>query len=146
MLKIEELSPETIAKISQIPYDRIIEKHEGYFFWKDKLAEPRELPKEFLARMPDYNSIDEKPQFLTIGKHNVLLPIGRKHHSHITILHHFLSEDHCKLVIYLKDSTYYEDDFMTGFMSICDLVEPENIYVATIYHEWFMTHYNDSND
>jgi hypothetical protein len=143
MLTIEELSPETIVKISQIRYDRIIEKHEGPFSWKNEFDEPEELPKEWLARMPDYNPIDEKPQFLTIDGHNVLLPVGREHHSHITILHHFLSEDRAKLVIYLKDSTYYEDDLTIGFMSICDLVEPENFYISTVYHEWFMTHYND---
>jgi hypothetical protein len=142
MLKIEELSQETIAKLSQIRYDRIIEKHEGPFDWKSKFSEPRKLPKEYLEHYPDYNPIDEKPQFLTVGKHNILLPVGREHHSHITILHYFLSEDHAKLVIYLKDSTYYEDDLTIGFMSICDLVEPENFYISTVYHEWFMTDYN----
>ncbi len=142
MLKIEELSPETIDKISQIRYDRIVEKHEGPFDWKEQFAKPRELPKDFLKHFPDYNSIEHKPQFLTVGKHNVLLPVGREHHSHITILHYFLSEDHSKLVIYLKDITYYDDDFTTGFMTICDLIEPENFYISTVYHEWFMTNYN----
>jgi hypothetical protein len=140
MLKIEELSQETIAKISQIRYDRIIEKHEGPFSWKSEFSEENEIPPELLKHYPDYNAIDEKPQFLTIGKHNVLLPVGRKHHSNITILHHFLSEDHAKLVLYLKDTTYYEED---GYMTICDLIMPENFYISTVYHEWFMTNYND---
>ena len=140
MLKIEDLSQETIAKISQIRYDRIIEKHEGPFSWKSEFSEENEIPPELLKHYPDYNAIDEKPQFLTIGKHNALLPVGRKHHSNITILHYFLSEDHSKLVVYLKDTTYYEED---GYVSICDLVKPENFYISTVYHEWFITDYKN---
>jgi hypothetical protein len=98
-----------------------------------------ELDEAFMKFFPEHDPIAETPQFFKIDSFNVLLPVGRKHHPNITILHHFLSQDLSKMVIYLKDSTFYGED--EGYMAICDLVHPENFYIVTIYHEWFITDY-----
>jgi hypothetical protein len=137
-MKVEELSQQTRDKISPMRYDRIIEKHEGPFSWKSAL-ESHELEERMMKYFPDHDPIAETPQFLQIDSHNVLLPVGRKHHPNITILHHFLSQDLSKMVIYLTDSTYYDSD--EGYVAICDSIYPENFYIATIYHEWFVTDY-----
>ncbi len=140
MLTVETISLETKNKISSIRWDRIIEKHEGPFTWKNEL-EPSDLPLDLKRFYPDFNPIDDVAQFMEIGSYDVLLPIGRTHHPNITILKHFFSQDLEKMVIYLKDTTHYEDSFDSGFVAICDLIKPENFYLATLYHEWFIVDY-----
>ncbi len=66
-MKVADLSSETLARIKARRYDRIVEKHEGPFDW------------EGVFRYEDL-------EFLQIEGFDVLLPIGRGHHSHITIL------------------------------------------------------------
>ena len=140
MLKLKNLSPETLNKIEQIRWDRIIEKHEGPFTWEDEIN-VRPLPPELLKHFPDNDPISETPEFIEIGSYDVLLPVGRKHHANITILNFFFSQDLNKMVIYLKDTTYGDDNFSSGFVAICDLIQPENFFIATLYHEWFVVDY-----
>ncbi len=141
MLKIENISQQTREKILPLRYDQIVEKHEGPFDWEYKLG-GRELDTNLLKYFPDHDPIAETAQFLEIGSYNVLLPIGRKHHPNITILHHFFGQDLTKLVIYLKDTTYDDDVYGSGYIAVCDLIQPENFYLATLYHEWFIIDYD----
>ncbi|MBC8152732.1 MAG: hypothetical protein H7Z72_07470 [Bacteroidetes bacterium] len=139
-MSIDDLSPETLERLKTSRWDRIIEKHEGPDSWEWQLRQP--APDDLIYRMdPDYDPVAETPEFMSIGGHWVLLPVGRKHHANITILHHFLSEDHTKIVIYLKDTTFYDDWSSAGFMTICDR-QPDGFYVATLYHEWFIIDYD----
>ena len=144
MLKIENISRQTREKILTFRYDRIVEKHEGPFDWKYQLG-GRELDANLLRHFPDYDPIAETVQFLEIDSYDVLLPIGRKHHPNITILHHFFSQDFNKLVIYLKDTTYEDDAFGSGYVAVCDLIQPENFYLTTLYHEWFIIDYDKNS-
>ena len=136
-MEIENISQQTRDKILPMRYDRIVEKHEGPFTWKSALGS-HELDERLMKLFPEHDPTAETPQFFKIGSYDVLLPIGRKHHPNITILHYFLSQDLSKMVIYLKDTTFYEDD---GYMAICDWISPENLFIATIYHEWFIIDY-----
>lgn len=141
MLTIDKLSPETTRKIESIRWDRIIEKHEGPFKWGNEL-DTQPLRPEMAKHFPEYDPIAETPEFLEIGSYDVLLPVGRKHHPNITILHYFFGQDLSKMVIYLKDTTYDDDPFCSGFVAICEMIQPENFYIATLYHEWFIIDYD----
>ena len=145
MLKIENISQHTREKILHLQYDRIVEKHEGPFTWKYPLGS-HELDERLMKLFPEHDPIAETPQFLKIGSYDVLLPIGRKHHPNITILHYFLSQDLSKMVIYLKDTTFYDHQYDSGYMAICDWVSPENFFIATVYHEWFIIDYLQLKD
>jgi hypothetical protein len=140
MISIDTISEETRKKISDSWFDRIIEKHEGPFNWKYLLERNPETDEMLQRLYPNYDPIGDIPEFIDInGAFIVLLPRGRKHNANLNILHYFLSQDSKKAVIYLTDSTFEENE---GFIAICDLFEPENFYVATLYHEWFITQYD----
>lgn len=140
MISIDTISEETRKKISNSWFDRMIEKHEGPFNWEyllDRSPETDEMMHKFYS---DYDPIAHIPEFMDIeGVFFVLLPRGRKHNANLKILHYFFSQDSKKVVIYLTDSTFEENE---GFLAICDLFEPENFYVANVYHEWFITQYH----
>jgi hypothetical protein len=120
MMKLADLSQETLEKIKTVRWDRIIEKHEGPEDWESVL---RWYEPEFL-------SIDDRP---------VLLPVERDHHPNITILRSIWSADGNVLTLFLKDTTHYGDDpFSAGFMAVCEKVAGEAFFLATVYHEWFI--------
>lgn len=123
-MKLSDLSPETIEKIKTIRYDQILEKHEGPWKWESEFQ---------------YGS----PEIMRIENQNVLLPLEEKQHRNITILRVIVSEDSKTLVIFLKDTTYYNDPFASGYIAICEKFPGEDFYVATVYHEWFILE-NDS--
>ena len=141
MISIDNVSEQTREKISSIRWDRFIEKHEGPWDW-EYLIDRKGLPDEMIKHFPDYDPIAETPEFIEIGSYDVLLPIGRNHHPKITILKYFFSQDLGKLVIYLKDETY-DEGMYAGYVAICDFILPENFYVATFYHEWYITDYDE---
>lgn len=87
MLKVENLTNETKAKIGKVRWNRFIGKHEGPFGWEGQFK--TELSPEMKKYFKDYDSIAETPQFIEIGNYDILLPVGRKHHPNITILNHF---------------------------------------------------------
>lgn len=141
-MSIDDLSPETLARLSASRWDRIIEKHEGPETWERKLRVRNYSPDDIIYRLePDFDPVAARPEFMFIGDYWTLLPVSRKQHANITILHHFLSEDHGKLVIYLKDTTYDDSLLGAGYVTICDR-QPENFYLATLYHEWFIIDYD----
>ena len=142
-MSIDDLSAEVLERLGTTRYDRIMEKHEGPFSWESELRHMDGSTDEFMLQIyPDYDPIAETPEFLLVGGQWVLLPVGREQHQNITVLHHFLSEDQQKLVIYLKNTTYYNDAFSAGYVAICDLFAGESFYVATLYHEWFIIDYD----
>lgn len=141
---IADLSPKTIARIRKLRYDRIVEKHEGPEQWDTefKYLDPGYIA-DLKQRYPEYDPEAERPEFLNVDGHWVLLPIGNAHHSNLSILHYFLSAEGHKLVLYLKDTTYDDSIWGAGFVAICDLWLPEEFYLASFYHEWFIIDYDD---
>ena len=101
-MKLENLSTETLDKIKSVRWDRIIEKHEG--------------PEDCESDLRYY-----EPEFLEIEGRWVLLPVEKSHHPNITILRTIWSADGNSLTVFLKDTTYDDDSFFSGFMAVCDL-------------------------
>ncbi len=118
-MKIANLSPETLEKIKSVRWDRIIEKHEGPERWESVLRY-------------------YEPEFIEIEGHWVLLPVEESRHPNITILRSIWSADGNSLTLFLKDTTYDDDPFFSGFMAVCDKVKGENFFLAILYHEWFV--------
>jgi hypothetical protein len=118
-MKLTDLSPEILEKIKTVFWDRIIEKHEGPEKWESVL-------RYF------------EPEFIMIDEHPVLLPIEKSHHLNITVLRTIWSEDGNSLTLFLKDITYDDDPFMSGYLAVCDKVVGESFFLATVYHEWFI--------
>jgi hypothetical protein len=118
-MRLTDLSQEALAKIKAIRYDRIIEKHEGPFSWESVLKY-------------------DEPEFLEIEGRWVLLPIGREQHPNITILRTIWSDDSNSLTLFLKDTTYDDAPFFSGYLAICDQIKDEDFYLAIVYHEWFI--------
>ena len=120
-MKIADLTAVQREKVAALFYDCIIEKHEG----------PRSWRSEF-----DYSNVE----FLLVESHRVLLPLDAEHHAHISILRCLESKDGESLTLFLKDTTFIEDEndefLQAGFLAVCDRVE--NFFIATVYHEWFL--------
>jgi hypothetical protein len=118
-MKLAELSPETLSKIQSVRWDRIIEKHEGPFDWESVLRY-------------------YEPEFMEVGGRWVLLPVEHSRHANITILRTIWSADDHSVTLFLKDTTYDDDSFFSGFLAVCDRVKGEDFYLAIVYHEWFI--------
>ncbi|MBW4483627.1 MAG: hypothetical protein KME14_13885 [Tildeniella torsiva UHER 1998/13D] len=118
-MKLSDLGADSLAAINSVRWDRIIEKHEG--------------PENWASVLEWYD-----PEFMMIEGRAVLLPVERSHHDNITILRTIWSADGNSLTLFLKDTTYGDDWFMSGYMAVCDRVIGKNFYLATVYHEWFI--------
>lgn len=118
-MKLADLSTKTLDKIKSVRWDRIIEKHEGPENWESVLRY-------------------YEPEFIEIEGRWVLLPVESSQHSNITILRTIWSADGNSLTLFLKDTTYDDDSFFSGFMAVCDKVKDEDFFLATLYHEWFI--------
>ena len=148
-MKVKGLSPTIIASLKNKRYDRIVEKHEGPETWDWQLPSSEERIQE-LKRMYENSgydfSTDNHAEFIQVGEVDILLPIGSDHHVNLTVLHYFFSEDHQKIVLYIKDTTYDDDAFGAGFVAICDKYPNESFYIATFYHEWYIIDYDPLAD
>jgi hypothetical protein len=100
-MKVADLSNETLAKIKTVRWDRIIEKHEGPETWESELR---------------YG----EPEFIEIEGRWVLLPVEASRHQNITILRTIWSADGNSLTLFLKDTTFDDDMFVSGYMAVCD--------------------------
>lgn len=118
-MKLATLSESAISQIKTVRWDRIIEKHEGPEDWESVLR---------------YS----EPEFLEIEGRWVLLPIDSSNLANISILRAIWSEDGNSVTIFLKDTTYDDDPFFSGFLAVCDRVKGEDFYLAVVYHEWFV--------
>ena len=118
-MKFSELPPETIERLKERRYDRIVEKHEGPERWKWQIEHG-------------------ECEFIQIGEYFVLLPVYLKHHPNITILRVVESKDGKVLTVFLKDTTYDDDDFFSGFIAVCEKFASEEFFTAIVYHEWFI--------
>ncbi len=123
-MKIADLSPEIIERIKPYRYDQLMEKHEGPWEWEGRFR-------------------FGQPEFLTINGYDVLLPIDQDQHANITILRCVVSDDQQVLTIFLKDTTFSTDPqyewWDAGRVAICEKFEDQVFYLASFYHEWFMT-------
>ena len=128
-MKVSQLTEEQKKKIFAYRYDQIIEKHEGPENWDSVFR---------------YDS----PEFFSFEGYDFLLPLDQEHNKKITILRCIPSIDEKVLTIFLKDSTYSSDfdEIFTGFLAICEQVDGEKWYIATVYHEWFLTEYKKQGD
>ena len=118
-MKFSELAPEIIERLKQRRYDRIVEKHEGPERWKWKIEHG-------------------ECEFIQTGGHFILLPVYLEQLPNITILRVIESKDSNALTVFLKDTTYDDDDFFSGFMAVCEKFAGEEFFTATVYHEWFI--------
>ncbi len=118
-MNLSKLSPDTLEKIKSVRWDRIIEKHEG--------------PEDWESVLRYY-----EPEFIEVEGHWLLLPVESSHHPNITILRTIWSADGHSVTLFLKDTTYDDDPFFCGFLSVCDRVKGEDFYLAILYHEWFI--------
>lgn len=118
-MQLSDLNSDCLAFIKTVRWDRIIEKHEG--------------PENWASVLEWYD-----PEFMMIEGRAVLLPVERSHHDNITILRTIWSEDGNSLTLFLKDTTYGDDWFMSGYMAVCDRIVDQNFYLAILYHEWFI--------
>ena len=118
-MKLAQLSQTTISKIKTVRWDRIIEKHEGPEDWESVFR---------------YSS----SEFMEIEGRWVLLPVETSSHANITILRSIWSADGNSVTIFLKDTTYDDDPFFSGFLAVCDRLVGEDFYLAVVYHEWFV--------
>lgn len=118
-MKLSNLSTEALEKIKSVRWDRIIEKHEG--------------PEDWDSVLRYY-----EPEFMMIEGRFILLPVERSHHPNITILRCIWSADGKSLTLFLRDTTYDDDPFFSGFVAVCDRVAGEDFFLAILYHEWFV--------
>ena len=118
-MRLSDLSEDGLNAIKSVRWDRIIEKHEGPDSWESTLKW-------------------HNPDFMAVDGRFVLLPIECDRHRNITILRTVWSIDHNSLTLFLKDTTYSDDWFMSGYMAVCDRMVDQDFYVAILYHEWFM--------
>ena len=94
-MQITDLSEDCLAAIKTVRWDRIIEKHEGPESWESVLQW--------------YN-----PEFMAIDGRWILLPVDRDRHINITILRTIWSADGNSLTLFLQDTTYGDDWYMSG--------------------------------
>lgn len=118
-MKVNDLSNETLAKIKTVRWDRIIEKHEGPDTWESEFR---------------YG----EPEFIEIEGRWVLLPVEESRHQNITVLRAIWSADGNSLTLFLKDTTFDDDMFVSGYMAVCDRPQGEEFFLAVLYHEWFI--------
>jgi hypothetical protein len=118
-MKLTDLTPEILEKIKAIRWDRIIEKHEGPEDW---------------ASVLEYS----EPEFMMIESRPVLLPVEQSQHVNIEILRTIWSDNRNSLTLFLKDTTYDDNWYTSGYMAVCDKVLGEDFYLAILYHEWFI--------
>lgn len=120
---LTELPEEIVNQIKQRRYDSIVEKHEGPFSWDSVFK---------------YDDVE----FMNVEGYNVLLPVDKERHGNITILRTVVDKDEAVLTLFLKDTSFVDDPqeewFMAGYLAICERIGDENIYIATVYHEWFI--------
>ena len=73
-MHIHDLAPETIERIKNSRWDRIIEKHEGPETWAWKLKDY--APDHMIFQMaPNFDPIASRPEFMPVGSHWVLFII-----------------------------------------------------------------------
>ncbi len=118
-MKLTQLPETTLSKIKTVRWDRIIEKHEGPEDW---------------ASVFRYS----EPEFMQIEGRWVLLPVDSSSHDKITVLRTIWSEDSNSVTLFIKDTTYDDDPFFSGFLAVCDRLVEEDFYVSIVYHEWFI--------
>jgi hypothetical protein len=118
-MKFADLSSTALEKIQAVRWDRIIEKHEGPEDWKSVLK---------------YHDVE----FIEVAEHWILLPVERSSHPNIRILRSIWSESGNSVTLFLQDTTYDDDPFFSGFISVCDKVKDEDFFLAIVYHEWFI--------
>ncbi|MBN1565797.1 MAG: hypothetical protein JXA10_18285 [Anaerolineae bacterium] len=120
---LADFAPSIIETIAGLDYDCILEKHEGPGHWSSVLKY--------------YN-----PEISRLGEFNVLLPVSQDQHPNISLLRHIPSADGKTLLLFLKDTTYAnpsEDErFIAGRIAVCERIPDTDIFIATVYHEWFI--------
>ena|SRR5687767_14783670 len=122
-MKVSNLPDQVVRSIRKLRYDRILEKHEGPENWDSVFR---------------YHS----PEVMLIEGRHVLLPVAQEQHRNISVLRTIVSDDGESLTIFLKDTTYLPDPkeemFFAGRVAVCDKLPGTKLYVAIMYHEWFI--------
>jgi len=126
-MRVSDLPQIDVERIKKMRYDQSLEKHEGPEEWAS-----------FLKYYPDM------PLWEANGFH-VLLPIstdeGEDPFEFVSLIRCIVSVDLQALTIFFKDTRFSEpkyEYFDAGRLAICEQPEGSDIYVATVFHSWFM--------
>lgn len=133
-LRVADLPAPSRAWLIEQRYDRLVEKHEGPFSWKDEI-EPGtyEVPERDGTR----RTVHPPPaEFVTFDGHHVLLPIGSDHHANLQRLRVVPSVDDACLTVFMTDSTDGEGPGM-GRLAFCERSPDGRWYLCTVWHEWY---------
>ncbi len=122
-MKIADLSAATLQRIDKVKFDSSLEKHEGPYDWNWVFRTAEE---------------ENDLAFLTIDNRLVLLPLDPDHYANIEILRTIWSADGNSVTIFLKDTTHYSAEDGIGYLAVCDRIAGEELWLAIIYHEWFV--------
>ncbi|MBI4906651.1 MAG: hypothetical protein HY820_23690 [Acidobacteria bacterium] len=116
LMLLQDLPAETRERLTNVRFDRMIEKHEGPWEWDWWL---------------------KRAEFLNVDGRYVLLPIPHKDHANIRVLRTVMSADEQTLMVYHLDTTYDSDEMLAGRVAICERYPGADFYVAMFYHEWY---------
>lgn len=119
-MRLSDLAQPTIEALRRYRYDRILEKHEGPESW---------------ASVLEYS----EPDFLLIEGFPVLLPVNRDQHPNITVLRCIVADDANVLTLFLRNTTHGNEWYDSGFLAVCERMPGQDFFVATVYHEWFVS-------
>lgn len=137
-MKVDDLPTPVIEELCQSEYWRIDidpgldAKHEFFMRWEYLLPNPHTSDK--------YEE-EELSEFINFDGYNLLLPIGRNHHSHLHLLRLNPSLDNNSLTLFLFD-TYHSSwfteihDARYGFLAVADRYQNHgcDFYIASYYH------------
>ncbi|MGH7964366.1 MAG: hypothetical protein ACRERD_21540 [Candidatus Binatia bacterium] len=117
-MKLADLSLDIRQQIARRQFDLFVEKHEGPWSWEWWLK-------------------NDAIEFLRANSFDVLLPVEKRNHKNIVVLRCVVGDNGQVLTIFLKDTTY-ESGVFAGRVAVCERVDGEQWYLATLYHEWLI--------
>ena len=122
-MRVKELSPEVLDRITKLRFDRFVHKHEGPEKWSW--------------------FVEHEAAFLDVDGRSVLLPVPAENLQNMGVLRCVVGDGGDTLTLFLKDTTHVPDPdqeaFFAGFLAVCDRLPGEPFFVAIVYHEWFMS-------
>lgn len=133
-LRVADLSASVRAWLLAQHFDEYVEKHEGPHDWRDLIE-----PESYDAPDPagGRRTVQPEPsEFVVFDGRNVLLPVGRDHHEHLTRLRAVLSDDGRCLTLFLNDTKWGAGPD-AGRIAFCELAPTSEWFLCTVWHAWY---------
>jgi hypothetical protein len=124
-MKLYDVPPDLLERVTALRYDGMFDKHPGPWRWEEEF---RYSP----------------PLLIDLGGYRVLLPVDRDPDSHIEALRVIPSADGRVLTIFLKHTSISNspdpkwDWLDVGRLAVCFKLDDTDIYVAHVYHDWLV--------